>query len=86
MAACAKTPGGKMVSLWTPIMAFVVLGLEHSVANMFIIPVGIFCGADVTFADFLVNNLVPVTIGNLLGALLFASHARLHPLPPPSAK
>ena len=86
MAACAKTPGGKMASLWTPIMAFVALGLEHSVANMFIIPVGILCGADVTFVDFFLNNLVPVTIGNLLGALLFASHARLHPLAPTSAK
>jgi formate/nitrite transporter len=82
MAACAKTPGGKMVSLWLPIMSFVALGLEHSVANMFIIPVGIFCGADVAFADFLVNNLVPVTLGNLFGGLLFASHALLHPLPP----
>ncbi len=62
-------------------MSFVALGLEHSVANMFIIPVGIFCGADVAFADFLVNNLVPVTLGNLLGGLIFATHALLHPLP-----
>ncbi len=86
MAACAKTPCDKMVSLWFPIFIFVALGLEHSVANMFLIPAGIFCGADVTFVDFLANNLVPVTIGNLLGGLLFASHARLHPLPPPLAK
>lgn len=81
MAACAKTPGGKMVSLWMPIMSFVALGLEHSVANMFIVPVGIFCGADVTIADFILSNLVPVTLGNLLGGLIFASHALLHPLP-----
>jgi formate/nitrite transporter len=83
MAACAKTPGGKMASLWMPIMSFVALGLEHSVANMFIIPVGIFCGADVAFTDFLAANLLPVALGNLVGALIFASHALLHPLPPP---
>jgi formate/nitrite transporter len=83
MAACAKTPGGKMAALWLPIMSFVALGLEHSVANMFIIPVGIFCGADVAFADFVSANLLPVALGNLVGALVFASHALLHPLPPP---
>ncbi len=81
MAACAKTPGGKMAALWMPIMSFVALGLEHSVANMFIIPVGIFCGADVTFAGFFLNNLIPVALGNLVGGLIFASHALLHPLP-----
>jgi formate/nitrite transporter len=83
MAACAKTPGGKMAALWLPIMSFVALGLEHSVANMFIVPVGIFCGADVAFADFVSSNLLPVALGNLVGALVFASHALLHPLPQP---
>ncbi len=72
-----------MASLWMPIMSFVALGLEHSVANMFIIPVGILCGADVAFTDFLAANLLPVALGNLFGALIFTSHALLHPLPPP---
>ena len=40
MASFAKDLPGKMVAIWFPISAFIALGLEHSVANMFIIPLG----------------------------------------------
>jgi len=63
-------------------MAFVTLGYEHSVANMFFIPTGIFEGAtyattglSVTWADFIINNLIPVTLGNIVGAAVFVSGA-----------
>ena len=55
------------MAVWFPISAFVALGLEHSVANMFIVPMGMALGAPVSAQAFLMNNLVPVTLGNILG-------------------
>lgn len=52
-------------------MAFVALGFEHSIANMFFIPAGIMYGAKVTWGAFLVDNLVPVTLGNIVGGAFF---------------
>lgn len=64
---------GKIFGIWFPIMAFVTLGFEHSVANMFFIPLGIFLGAEVTWAQFFINNLIPVTIGNIVGGAIFVA-------------
>ncbi len=71
MACSAEDVAGKVLSIWFPIMAFVGLGFEHSVANMFFIPAGMFYGADVTIARFLVRNLLPVTLGNIVGGAFF---------------
>lgn len=63
----ARTVPGKVFAISFPIAAFVTLGFEHSVANMFLIPLGMLAGAgDVSVAG-LVHNLVPVTIGNIIG-------------------
>lgn len=62
---------GRMFGLALPVMAFVVMGYEHSIANMFYIPLGMFEGANVTIASFVFRNLVPVTLGNMLGGALF---------------
>ncbi len=62
--------GGKILAIWFPIMAFVAMGMEHSIANMFFIPLGMFQGANVTIGQFLWNNLVPVTLGNIVGGSL----------------
>lgn len=40
--------------------------VQHSVANMFIIPMGMALGADVTVSQFLLGNLLPVTLGNIV--------------------
>lgn len=69
LANMAKDTTGKAVAIWLPISAFVTLGLEHSVANMFIIPAGIFAGADVSWPEFFQYNLLPVTCGNLVGGM-----------------
>lgn len=58
---------GKIFAIWFPIMLFVFAGFEHSIANMTYIPLGMFLGADVTVGQFVVNNLIPVTIGNIIG-------------------
>lgn len=74
----AQDFAGKFVGVWLPISAFAALGLEHSVANMFMIPVGMALGADVTPTQFIINNLIPVTLGNILaGAVLVATYYSL---------
>lgn len=70
MASGCSSMIGKMTAVWFPISAFVALGLDHSVANMFIIPLGILRGADITIKQMLVNNLIPVTLGNIVGGAL----------------
>ena len=65
--AGAKNMIGKIFAIWFPIMMFVFAGFEHSVANMTYIPLGIFLGADVTWGAFFISNLLPVTIGNMIG-------------------
>lgn len=58
---------GKVLGIWFPIMAFVACGFEHSVANMYFVPMGIMLGAGVTWLKFIIWNLVPVTLGNIVG-------------------
>jgi len=70
MASGISTMGGKMVAVYFPISAFVALGLDHSVANMFLIPLGMMRGAEITLAQMFVKNLVPVTLGNIVGGAL----------------
>ena len=65
---------GKIVGIWFPIMAFVTIGFEHSVANMFFIPLGLFLGAEgVNWSTMIINNLVPVTLGNIIGGAVFVA-------------
>lgn len=67
----AKDSLGRMFGLWWPVMAFVVMGFEHSIANMFYIPLGIFCGAEITWTEFVSDNLIPAAIGNIIGGAGF---------------
>ncbi len=64
---------GKIFAIQFPIMAFVTLGFEHSVANMFFIPAAIFANGAVTWPAFLINNLIPVTLGNIVGGTGFVA-------------
>jgi formate/nitrite transporter len=78
----ARTTTDKILSIIPPIAAFVANGFEHSVANMFFIPMGLLVKSDETFVAgqsslpslddltwerFVTANLVPVTIGNVIG-------------------
>lgn len=67
MGYAAKDTIGKCIGIWIPVMLFVTLGYEHSIANMFFIPTAIYSGADITWSAFIVQNLMPATIGNLIG-------------------
>ena len=70
MASGCSSMIGKMTAVWFPISAFVALGLDHSVANMFIIPLGMLRGAEVTIGQMFMKNLIPVTLGNIVGGAL----------------
>ena len=71
--AAAGDLAGKFVGIWLPISSFVAMGFEHSIANMALIPFGMAAGADVTLNQFLVGNLLPVTLGNMVsGGLMVA--------------
>lgn len=67
MASAAHDVGCKMIATWFPTMLFVFLGFEHSVANMFLLPLAKFSGLDLSWATIWTSNLIPVTLGNLLG-------------------
>lgn len=67
----SKTAGGKFFGLWFPIMCFVAIGYEHSIANMFFIPTGMLYGAGITPMQFVFDNLIPATLGNIAGGAIF---------------
>lgn len=67
----AKDSIGKIFAIWLPVMAFVAIGFEHSIANMYFIPLAIFEGADITWTTFIFKNLIPATLGNIVGGVLF---------------
>ncbi len=89
IAIGAQEAAGKVLGIFFPIMLFVSSGFEHSIANMYYIPAGIFAAADPRIAavagfparaadpavlgwgSFLTKNLLPVTLGNLIGGVLF---------------
>lgn len=66
MAVSARTTMGMIVAIVWPITGFVAIGLEHSVANMYMIPIGALAGADIGFDD-IVGNIFPVLLGNIAG-------------------
>ncbi|MBM3116702.1 formate/nitrite transporter family protein [Jeongeupia naejangsanensis] len=66
----AKDTFGRVLGIWFPVMAFVTLGMEHSIANMFIIPAAMLGGADISWGQFIVSNLIPATLGNIVGGAL----------------
>jgi formate transporter len=85
LAYSARTTADKILAIVPPIAAFVASGFEHSVANMFFIPMGLFVKANhafvathhapanlgnLTWTRFLWANLLPVTIGNVIGGAL----------------
>ena len=67
----AKDGAGKIMGIWFPVMVFVAIGFQHSVANCFVIPAAIFEGQG-TWMEFL-RNFVFVYLGNIIGGAIFVS-------------
>jgi formate transporter len=73
MSLAATTVSGKILAIFFPIMAFVAMGFDHVVANMFFIPAAIWAGVpDVGWGDAIVNWLLAGS-GNLVGAVVFVA-------------
>lgn len=66
LSFAARSATDKILAVLWPVAGFVALGLEHSVANMFLLPAGIWAGAEVTAAG-AAGNLLWVTLGNVIG-------------------
>jgi len=99
----AKDTAGRILGAYIPVALFVTSGFEHSVANMYYIPAGLFAKSvqvadglsyadravadlhlaqstldGLTWGSFFANNLLPVTLGNIVGGGLFVSLAYLY--------
>ena len=80
LSFAAGEQAGKIMGLYLPTMLFVLSGFEHSIANMYFIPAGMMASsafgtgtAPVSLGSFLFGNLLPVTIGNLIGGAVFVA-------------
>jgi len=75
LAISAEDIGGKILGIFFPITAFVAMGFDHVVANMFFLPAAIFAHVPgMTWAHAL-NNIFFALIGNIVGAVLFVALA-----------
>jgi formate/nitrite transporter len=83
----ARSTTDKIAAIIFPITAFVAAGFEHSIANMYFIPIGLLIKtldpqfaagtgldlANLTWSNFFLRNLLPVTIGNIIGGAVFVA-------------
>ena len=100
LALSAKDLPGRVMGAYLPVAFFVICGFEHCVANLFYVPVGLFAAQipqyaasaaaagvalePLTAKGFLLGNLLPVTLGNLIGGMAMGAvfwwcHARKEP-------
>lgn len=75
MALTSQSTAGKIMAMWLPILTFFAQGFEHSVVNMFAIPAGMLMGAGVSAREWWLWNQIPVTLGNIVGGLVFTGMA-----------
>lgn len=90
-AYAAKDIVGKIFMIWFPVMAFIIGGFEHCVANMYYFSIGMMAKANPSFIEnshqtpeklaglnlhnIIFNNLIPATIGNIIGGSIFVGLA-----------
>lgn len=80
---------GKILAIWGPTLLFFSQGFEHAVVNMFLIPIGMMLGGNISFSTWWLWNQIPVTLGNLVGGMLFtglAMYAAHHAVAPATAQ
>ena len=86
---CGKNISGRSIGAYIPIAFFVICGFEHCIANMYYVPAGLFAKtipellqaatekginiSDLTWGNFFLLNLLPVTIGNIIGGCVFSA-------------
>ncbi|MGY1641397.1 formate/nitrite transporter family protein [Geodermatophilus sp. SYSU D00703] len=73
MSLAASSVSGKVLAVFLPIMAFVAMGFDHVVANMFFLPAAMWAGIpDIGWGDVLLNWVL-AGLGNLVGAVVFVA-------------
>ncbi len=70
LSSNAKSITEKVIVIFLPIFTFVALSFEHSVANMSYLSLGYLLDNSIKISDILLKNLIPVTIGNIIGGSL----------------
>lgn len=80
IATGATSAAGKIAGVFFPITLFVASGFEHSIANMYYVPAGMLAstagfGQGLTFGSFISRNLLPVTLGNIIGGTVLVAFA-----------
>jgi formate/nitrite transporter len=75
VALSAEDTGGKILGIFFPIMAFVAIGFDHVVANMFFLPAAIFAHVPGLGWGDVIHNWIFAFLGNLVGAAVFVSTA-----------
>ena len=81
LAMASRSTLGKIVGMWLPITTFFAMGYEHSIVNMFVIPIGKMFGAPISMGQWWWWNQIPVTLGNIVsgvfltGLALYFTHA-----------
>lgn len=73
VSLAADTVSGKILAIFFPIMAFVAMGFDHVVANMFFLPAAIFAGVPELGWDDTLRNWLWAFLGNLVGAVVFVA-------------
>jgi formate transporter len=91
MTFSARSTMDKIAAIIFPITAFVAVGFEHSIANMYFIPIALLIKgyapakfwemigktandyASITWSSFFIKNLIPVTIGNIIGGVVLVA-------------
>jgi formate/nitrite transporter len=85
MSLSSRNVVGKIFAIFFPIMAFVASGFEHSIANMYFIPLGILLKgqnaisnqvsnlSSLNWGSFIIANEIPVTLGNIVGGVFFVA-------------
>ena len=78
----AKDLFSKIIAIWIPIFLFISCGFEHTIANMFTIPAGLFASYEydlergkLNWGRFIYKNLIPVTLGNIFGGAVLVGVA-----------
>ena len=71
LASTARDLTGKAVAIWFPVSAFVAMGMDHCIANLFLVPLGILMPSaavpPTSWSTFLLGSQLPVTLGNIVG-------------------
>jgi len=71
MATCSREINSKIAGIYLPIWLFISVGFEHSIANMFTVQMGMILGANLSVGKYILNVMLPVTLGNIIGGGFF---------------